>query len=85
MTKPDVNLYNDDPAYLRCLVEASGLFQRQAARAIGHNERTMRYWLAGKHQFPYSVQYTLEQLIGPGAVKQAQAKYKALPYEESRR
>ena len=80
MTKPDVTQYNDDPAYLRCLVEASDMTQKQAARKIGHNERTMRYWLAGKHQFPYSVQHTLEELIGPEAVKQAQAKYRALPY-----
>ena len=79
MTKPDVTQYNDDPAYLRCLVEASGLSQEAAARAIGEKERTMRYWLAGKHQFRYSTQYTLEQLIGPKAVKQARAKYQALP------
>ena len=82
MTKPDVTPYNDDPAYLRCLVDASGLLQRQAAQKIGHNERTMRYWLAGKHQFPYSVQHTLEELIGPELVKQAKKKYQALPFSQ---
>ena len=81
MTKPDVKLYNDDPAYLRCLVEASGLSQKQAAREIGHNERTMRYWLSGKHSFPYSVQYSLEKLIGQAAVDRARAEYNAMPYE----
>ena len=84
MTTPDVTQYNDDPAYLRCLVEASGLFQRQAARAIGHNERTMRYWLAGRHQFPYSVQHTLAELIVRSAVKHAQANDQALPFLEYR-
>ena len=81
MTKPDVKQYNADPAYLRLLVAQSGLIQKQAARAIGHNERTMRYWLNGKHQFPYSAQYSLEKLIGREAVDRARAEYDAMPYE----
>ncbi len=76
--KPDVNQYNSDPAYLRLLVAESGLSQRRAAKAIGHNERTMRYWLNGKHSFAYSVQYSLEKLIGRAAVERARAKYKEL-------
>lgn len=60
--KPNIETYNPDPEYLRQLVENSGLSQRQAAKAIGHNERTMRYWLAGRHEFPYSVQYIMEAL-----------------------
>ena len=79
MTKPDVKQYNDSPAYLRLLVAASGLSQKQAARAIGHNERTMRYWLSGKHTFAYSVQYSLEKLIGRAAVERARAEYEAMP------
>ena len=78
MTKPDVSQHNPDPAYLRLLVAESGLSQRQAAKAIGHNERTMRYWLNGKHTFAYSVQYALEKLIGAAAVERARAKYQEL-------
>ena len=79
MTKPDIKKYNSDPAYLRLLVTESGLSQKQAAKAIGHNERTMRYWLSGKHTFAYSVQYSLEKLIGRPAVERARAEYKAMP------
>ena len=60
--KPDVTLYNPNPDYLRELIANSGLTQKQAAKAIGHNERTMRYWLTGKHTFPYTVQFTMEVL-----------------------
>ena len=56
---------------MRALVAESGLSQRKAAEAIGHSERTMRYWLSGRHSFAYSVQYALEELIGPAAVKRA--------------
>ena len=61
--KPDVRLYNSDPEYLRELITNSGLTPKQAARAIGHNERTMRYWLSGKHDIPYTVQFTMESLV----------------------
>ena len=60
--KPDPRLYNPGPRYLRELITDSGLTQKQAAKAIGHNERTMRYWLNGKHTFPYTVQFTMEAL-----------------------
>ena len=81
MTKPDPKQYISDPAYLRLLVAESGLIQSQAAKAIGHNERTMRYWLSGKHDFAYSVQFALEELIGQAAVDRARAEYNAMPYE----
>lgn len=77
MTKPDVKQYNASPSYLRLLVAASGLTQKRAAQAIGHNERTMRYWLNGKHTFPYSVQYAIEKLIGRAAVERARFEYEA--------
>ena len=60
--RPDPSTYNPSPDYLRELIAESGLSNDGAARAIGHNKRTMRYWLAGKHQFPYTVQYTMEAL-----------------------
>ena len=85
MTKPNVKLYIDDPAYLRCLVDASGLSQDVCARSIGHSPRAMRYWFArtNSHQFAYSIQYTLEELIGPEAVNRARSKYfelQVMPY-----
>lgn len=70
--KPDATtLHNPDAAYMRSLVDASGLTQVQAAEAIGISERAMRNYLsktAGKYIAPpYSVQYTLEQLAANAA------------------
>jgi len=62
MPKPDPSKLSTDPAYLRGLIEGAGLSQRAAARAIGVNERTMRDWLSGKHYWPYTAQFALEQL-----------------------
>ncbi len=78
MTKPDVKQHIQDPAYMELLVAESDLSRKQVAKAIGHNERTMRYWLNGKHTFAYSVQYSLEKLIGAEAVERARAKYQEL-------
>ena len=50
------------PGYLRELVESSGLSQRESARRLGVNERTMRFWLVGKFPIPYTAQYCLEVL-----------------------
>jgi len=60
--EPDPSKHNPDPEYLRELITDAGLTQAQAARAIGHNPRTMRYWLSGQHTFPYTVQFTMEAL-----------------------
>ena len=79
MTKPDIKQYNPDPAYIRALVAESGLSQSKAAKAIGHNERTMRYWLSGQHTYAYSVQYALEKLIGSAAVQRARASSASVP------
>ena len=73
MTKPDVKQHNPSPAYLRALIAESGLTQKQVAQAVGHNERTMRYWLSGRHTYAYSVQYSIEKLIGREAVKRARS------------
>jgi len=62
VAKPDPSTLTSDPAYLRGLLAQAGLSQRAAARAIGVNERTMRDWLAGKYQWPYTAQYALEAL-----------------------
>jgi transcriptional regulator with XRE-family HTH domain len=60
--KPDASKHNPDPAYLRSLIEAAGLSQRAAAIKIGITDRTMRYYLSGERDAPYSVQFALENL-----------------------
>lgn len=66
--KPDPTTYNPDPAYLRRLLDKAGVSQRQAARLIGVDERTMRSYLsdaasvARSSRAPYSVQFALESL-----------------------
>ena len=51
--------------YLRELVTRSGLSQREAARKLGVNERTMRHWLGARFPCPYSAQFCLECLAEP--------------------
>ena len=60
--KPDPKTYDPDPAYLRGLVERSGLSQRECARRIGLSDRAMRYYLSGERKPMYAVQYLLEAL-----------------------
>lgn len=66
---PDVTRHNPDPAYLRGLLLAAGVSQREAARRIGVSERVMRYYLAPEaadyRPAPYVVQYALESLLPP--------------------
>ena len=54
--------YNDDPQYIRSLIEQSGFTQREVARRIGISERTLRKYLAQEYRHPYSIQYAIEQL-----------------------
>lgn len=49
-----------DTHYLRSLIESAGVSQRELARMIGVNERTIRSWLSGKNEYPYLIQYILE-------------------------
>lgn len=60
--KPNAIQHNPSPNYLRDLIEKSGLSQRQAARLVGINERTMRYYLTDERECPYPVQFCLESL-----------------------
>ena len=66
--RPEASLRNPSPRYLRGLIEAAGLTQREAARRVGVSERMMRYYLSdlsaaeAHRQAPYPVQYALEQL-----------------------
>ncbi len=70
---PDATRHNPDPAYLRGLLLAAGVSQREAARRIGVSERMMRYYLAdaaADHRpAPYVVQYALESLSSPRSRK----------------
>lgn len=70
---PDATRHNPDPAYLRGLLLAAGVSQREAARRIGVSERMMRYYLADEsadhRPAPYVVQYALESLSSPGRRK----------------
>lgn len=68
---PDASRHNSDPAYLRGLLLAAGVSQREAARRIGVSERMMRYYLAPDaadyRPCPYVVQFALESLCrSPG-------------------
>lgn len=70
---PDATLHNPAPDYLRALVAASGLSQRECARRIGVSERLLRYYLTdqtgGKEarEAPYPVQFALEALTPPAS------------------
>ena len=70
---PDSTKHNPDPAYLRGLLLAAGLSQREAARRIGVSERMMRYYLADStadhRSAPYPVQFAIESLSSPGRRK----------------
>lgn len=68
MSGPDATQHNPDPRYLRGLIEAAGLTQREAARRVGVSERMMRYYLAdaesaGYRPAPYPVQFAIEHLV----------------------
>lgn len=62
---PDFNLYNPDPAYLRGLIQKTGLSQRAVARTIGVSERMFRQYITSTENktyspAPYAVQFALE-------------------------
>lgn len=61
--KPDARLHNQDPEYFRSLVESTGLSIARLAKVIGHDDRTIRRWMAGERKYPYSAQFTLECLV----------------------
>lgn len=61
--KPDFNLHNSDPKYLRSLIEGAGISQRQAAVSIGIAPRTIRNYLSGHRPIPYTVQFAIECLV----------------------
>lgn len=71
MKRPDIKHLNTDPAYLRSLIERSGLSQGEVAELLGLKVRVICYYLSdvsskGYRPAPYTVQYALEALAdGP--------------------
>lgn len=64
--KPDAQtLYNTEPTYLRGLIAAAGISQREAARRLGCSDRSIRYWISGGEKIPYTAQFALEALAEP--------------------
>jgi predicted DNA-binding protein (UPF0251 family) len=65
---PNAALYHDpSAAYLRSLIERTGLSQNAAARQLGISDRSMRYYLSEtdrSNPAPYIVQVALEELAG---------------------
>jgi transcriptional regulator with XRE-family HTH domain len=63
---PDASKHDPRPEYLRALIAASGLSQRQVAKRIGVSERMVRYYLAEEsadhRPAPYPVQFAIEAL-----------------------
>lgn len=67
MKKPDASHHNPDPRYLRGLLDAAGITQRQAAQLLGISDRVMRYYVSDEasesyRAAPYTVQFALECL-----------------------
>ena len=67
--KPDANLHNPDPTYLRGLISRAGISQQEAARRIGISPRLLRMYLADRsastaQEAPYPIQFALEALAG---------------------
>jgi DNA-binding transcriptional regulator YiaG len=61
MKLPDIKNHNNDPIYIRELLDKANLSQRHFSRLIGVNDRTVRNWVAVP-SIPYSAQYCLEVL-----------------------
>jgi len=61
--KPDASQYDPRPEYFRELVESTGMTQPALGDVLGCDERTIRRYLTGERQFPYSAQFALECLV----------------------
>jgi hypothetical protein len=67
MPLPDAKWHRPEKEYVLSLLQRSRLSQRGAARVLGINERTMRYYCSGEQPTPYLVQYALEVLARQGS------------------
>ena len=75
----DLTKHNPDPQYLRSILEALGMSQRQSARMLGLSERMMRYYLSDPNsenyrEAPYLVQFALESLLEQVSFESDQSK-----------
>lgn len=59
---PDAQKHNTDPAYVADLISRTGLSQRACAERVGVSHATLKKWVAGTHDCPYTAQYALECL-----------------------
>lgn len=75
--KPNIEEYNPDPTYLRCLIDKADLGQNLAGTLIGVNTDNFRKMLTGRVTAPYSVQYALEGFVDDEMVKKIQKDYKS--------
>jgi len=57
---------------VRQLLDQAGLSQREAARALDVNERTMRYYCLGEWPVPKKIEYALRWLAHLAAQQPAQ-------------
>jgi transcriptional regulator with XRE-family HTH domain len=57
---PNASRAKGEPAYLRGLVDRSGLSQAEVARALGIDARTFRRYLLGEVRIPYLVEFGVE-------------------------
>lgn len=62
ITAPDAAQYRTDPAYAAEVVRSTGLSQRECAARVGVSHTTLKDWISGRYQWPYTAQYTLECL-----------------------
>ena len=62
MSAPVPNAFRakGEPAYLRGLLDRSGLSQAEVARALGIDARTFRRYLLGEVRIPYLVEFAVE-------------------------
>jgi len=60
---PDASTYNPDKQYIRDLVDSTGLSQPALGLLLGVSQRTIRFWISGGRQFPYTAQFALECLV----------------------
>ena len=68
--RPDIKKFNKSSEYLKVLFERTGFTAFQVGNAIGITDRAMRSYLSppessGFRQFPYFVQYAIEQYLRP--------------------
>lgn len=59
---PDAANHNKEAAYAARVIATTGMSQRACAARIGVSHTTLKDWIAGRHVWPYTAQYTLECL-----------------------